>query len=111
MEKLIELLNEYEEEEELYEYDNWIINTWYDMQEVWKDLVELEIISKKFWFISRLFENDKIDIYTNLKNNWTFRREFYAIEGRKEYERLIMLLSVEDNPIQYLIDLLKEDDA
>lgn len=70
-------------------------------------LREERICSKKFWFIKWLVDNDKIDFYTILKENWTFRKEFYAIENRKEYERLIMLLSVSDTPIEDLISYLR----
>lgn len=105
MEKLIELLNEYEiwkwenglDIRQQYAEHNFKYNKW---------LYSI-VISKKYEFIKRLVENDKIDFYTILKENWTFRKEFYAIENKKEYERLIMLLSVEDNSIEFLIDLLK----
>lgn len=66
-----------------------------------------KVIFKEFWFIKCLVDNDKIDFYNVLKENWTFRKEFYAIENKKEYERLIMLLSVEDKPIDFLISILK----
>lgn len=118
MEKLIELLNEYEkdsyekdtnwvyewEEWEYYEPNNRIIKGNWENEEI---LTQYELCSKQFWFIKWLVENDKIDFYTILKENWAFRKEFYAIENRKEYERLIMLLSVSDTPTDDLISYLK----
>lgn len=120
MEKLIELLNEYEEDK--------IKNSkWLDVLYIWGyewtlhyynnykdenvfDNVRFLIISKEYWFIKRLVDNNKIDFYNILKENWTFRKEFYAIENKKEYERLIMLLSIEDEPIEFLIDNIKVED-
>ena len=84
MEKLIDLLNEY-----------WDIN--------WnKAMVEHQdtyIISKKFWFIERLIENDKISVL-NIDNR-------IALSEYKNYERIIIYLAISDNPIQDLIDLLR----
>lgn len=70
-------------------------------------MTDLYVVSKRCWFIQRLIENDKIDLYTILKDNWNFRVKFFAIAGRKDYERLIMLLSISDTPIQDLVSFLK----
>ncbi len=94
--KLIQLLREFDDENwNMVHFENYIYAQDY------------LIISKKFGFIQWLVENDKIDFYNILKENWTFRKEFYAIENRKEYERLIMLLSVSDKPIDFLCRILK----
>ena len=117
MEKLIELLNERTEEkrEEIWSmFSEWtleIAKYKYDEERecITYDDYEVDdtfIIAKKTKFIQRLVDNDKIDFYTILKENWTFRKEFYAIENKKEYERLIMLLSIQDNPIEFLISIL-----
>lgn len=115
MEKLIQYLNQFEEEKAKYwnQYCNWqyiwgrpICTTSFDMNKI-VQFSDLLIISKMYEFIKRLIDKDKIDFYNILKENWTFRKEFYAIENKKEYERLIMLLSVEDNPLEFLISVLK----
>ena len=109
--KLIKLLNKYIGDWQDRLYACYPLDEDFDKFFHTKDwewtIEEAQVISKKFWFIQRLVENDKIDFYTILKENWTFRKEFYAIENKKEYERLIMLLSVEDNPIEFLISILK----
>lgn len=103
MNKLIDLLNE-------YEWDTFVSIKWDEdhFKDDYFKNYERKIISKRYWFIKWLVENDKIDFYTILKENWTFRKEFYAIENKKEYERLIMLLSVEEKPIDFLISVLKQ---
>ena len=109
MEKLIELLNEYEAKRHKTSVIPQIRKgeTRLSYLEMNWSYSELLCISKRYGFIKWLVENDKIDFYTILKENWTFRKEFYAIENRKEYERLIMLLSVSDTPTDDLISYLK----
>jgi hypothetical protein len=62
---------------------------------------ETVLISKKFWFIKRLVDNDKID----------FREDFYLEDqhwwGFWDDEDIIMLLSIQDNPIDFLCSILK----
>jgi hypothetical protein len=65
------------------------------------------LISKQFWFIGWLVKNDKIDRDKILKENWLFRKYFYDLEYVKNYDRLVMWLSVEDNPTKFLISYLK----
>lgn len=108
MEKLIKLLNEYhffntdcinyvldEEENRIYlkqEFD-WFYN---------EQRINAErIISKKFWFIKWLVENDKID---RDKVDDKFERPFYWYTN---YEIVLMLLSISDTPIEDLILYLK----
>lgn len=93
MEKLIELLNEYENME-IFE----------DELDVYHK--RLLIISKEFWFIKWLVENDKINKHGI--------PEFYPVSDHClecVYEWItdntIMLLSIQKNPIDYLISLLK----
>ena len=92
MEKLIELLDEYEKESNL-------------KSEIFWEKSEFIVISKKFWFIKWLVENDKIDRdkmeekseYTFIKNGW----------GEHIIEDVLMLLSIQDEPINFLISILK----
>ena len=123
--KLIELLNEYhhfnsdliyywwdEEYERVYfhselpekekeklrkagiynEEDDWVDEDW-----IWDEW----ICSKKFWFIGWLVENDKIDIdkleKKVLKENLI----------RKFDEWLLMLLAIQNEPIDFLCEILK----
>lgn len=96
MEKLIELLNEYAygEHKELYYRDG--------------EMVEINserVISKKFWFIQWLVENDKIDLMKLKK--WIEDNKFYCAKWGKITNMLLMLLSIQDNPIEFLISILK----
>ena len=114
MEKLIELLNEYEKsitEIPVYWWKaNGILQYWSYIQQV----SVMYIISKHYGFIKRLVDNDKIwdnknsDRYTMMKlmraeiNEW-----IDVFEWTERYEFVIMLLSIQDEPIEFLISILK----
>ena len=101
MEKLIELLNEYD-----WEPRKWKINSEWELALPWLDFVanntlfEVAICSKKYWFIQWLVENEKIEwdekFYLE-DDDWLFGT----------YECLLMLLAIQDNPIEFLISILK----
>lgn len=88
MEKLIELLNQFEDT------DNW--ENWYQVK-----FRESKIISKKFWFIKRLVENDKID-RERINDRWGDMSVHFTDE-----ELFIMSLSISNAPIEDLISYLK----
>ena len=94
MEKLIELLNEY--------------NEWWHWRDENFDRNKLLVISKKYWFIKWLVENDKIDqtnkFCVSVNVEWKGMGYTKAFEG---YESLLMLLSISDTPIEDLISYLK----
>jgi len=104
MDKFIELLREFPSNDAkvLDKEDSAIIDTWQEFV-YWNRIYLYEtIISKKFGFIKRLVDNDKID--DELKYNNLYR----AIE--KDFnkdDRIIMLLSIQDNPIEFLISILR----
>lgn len=62
------------------------------------------IISKKYGFIERLVENDKIE--------WSEKTAFVTFLEREinadKSDALVSLLAVKDNPIDYLCSILKE---
>ena len=110
MEKLIELLNQYEEEKKSdnhwsLTYDNELIWLW-NIREA-----RLSVISKEYWFIKWLVDNDKIDLYMldSKAHNTDIIIELYKYENLKDKDskRLIMLLSISDTPIDDLILYLK----
>lgn len=71
---------------------------WFETQEEW---VENErIISKRFWFIKWLVDNDKIDLL-QLDNR-------IALSEFNKVERVLMALSISDTPIEDLISYLHE---
>jgi hypothetical protein len=107
MEKLIELLNEYDD-------NNWGVTDYWAlfnrMNEWISDAEYLQVISKKFWFIWWLVDNDKID-----RDKIIEKSDFMPIVSNKvwdffqptEEQELLMLLSIQDNPIEFLCSVLK----
>ena len=98
IETLIELLNEYEKTLEP--------NLQIEWTEVWIKSTPEIVISKKFWFIQRLVENKKINVHGI--------PEFYHISDhsleecyRDISDNVIMLLSIQDEPISFLLSLLR----
>ena len=107
MDKLIKYLNEYK----LYTDHKKSIMSEYVWANVWDDIVmdsyvwttkdnTLEIISKKFWFIKWLVDNDKIDF--DKIQIW-----FQSTLWYWKYDSLLMLLSIQDKPIEFLVSILK----
>jgi len=116
MEKLIELLNEYEKENksDLYykfELENWELYCYDDVTDVlWTMQDEAMVIcSKQFWFIKWLVENDKIrkDIYRPIPVWIKATYEDGVVYYDKLEDRIIMLLSIQDEPINFLVSILK----
>ena len=119
MEKLIELLNEFEkttfeedtnwvyewEEWEYYEPNNRIIKGNWENEEI---LTQYELCSKQFWFIKWLVENEKIDSWTR---NPLFITELVGEQEKQIpysfYEEMLIRLSLSDTPIEDLISYLK----
>lgn len=102
MEKLIELLNEYQEQKGSEIRFKRIDNS--DFFVCWDDvwLGYETILSKKFGFIEWLVDNKKIN-FDKLEDNWVW----YDINTESDYLDVLALLSIQDNPIEYLISKLK----
>jgi hypothetical protein len=103
--KLIELLNE-RKWSKLYYAANWSIRM------VWEfPISELEIISKKFWFIKWLVENDKIDLWKikklYRKSNENSTHTYPILYDYSYDESLLMFLAIQDEPIRFLCEILK----
>ena len=101
MEHLIELLNEYEKNRDYYTENGYIMyrdDEWVDVDDKRTDL---EIISSSYWFIQWLVENEKIDFDSDI--------EFYFLqrEQHTKVESLLMLLSIQEKPIEFLVSILK----
>ena len=126
IEKLVELLNEYENQLDLKwctrsEQPNfiWHIKAVSEYSDNILYNADFAVTSKRYWFIKWLIENDKIDIdayktvYSwdldkrktlTMSSNWD---EFYQVIEHWVYESLLMLLSIQDEPIQFLCSILK----
>lgn len=102
MEKLIELLNEYEIKRKKTKMDITDKRTEWDFDNEYTQLI---IISKQFWFIKWLVENNKIDF----SREWDLSNELVDLFERKldNAEWVIALLSISDTPIDDLINYLK----
>ena len=107
MEKLVKLLNEYGE---IRKYNNvgiveWVEHTkwnlyWKYWENTWSYMV---VISKEYGFIKWLVDNDKID-----KDIVRKKAKYLVLTNwLKYYEWLIMELSIQDNPIEFLCEILK----
>lgn len=131
MEKLVELLNEFEKEkiindlwyvDEDTEYfwrsiEYWKIVNWgYDTDAHW--FFKYQIISKDFKFIERLVKKDKIDLQKVMEQNKNWyditrvNPDDNFIDNAIEYDDeldlfIIMLLAISDEPLQFLSQIIK----
>ena len=104
MEKLIELLNKQMEEKEkkwpklarFISYDS--INKVFDLNNGCSFCVEF-VLGKRYWFIKWLVDNDKIDFIKLIQKQYPIKE--------LEYYRLLMSLSIQENPIEFLISILE----
>lgn len=113
MEKLIKLLNEHRAELLNWNIQNKPMRYSYGGYVFWlSDLTEqnciLLVISKEYGFIKWLVDNDKIDqtnkFCVSVNVEWKGMGYTKAFDG---YESLLMLLAIQDEPIEFLISILK----
>ena len=117
MNKLIQLLNEHRKEmngdgKRYIDTDNYNMLTLNNLDKLSS---ELWVISKEYGFIQRLVDNDNIDI-EKIENteyyliDWFYywERKGFWIERKDDVVKiLLMLLSIQDSPIEFLISILK----
>lgn len=112
MEKLLQLLNEYSSGYlwgKEYYIEDWTVYLRErddDYDQFNYDDFTVNVISKNFWFIKWLVENDKIDVQWT-KNILYESEIFNPLPYTNLVERLIMYLSIVDDPIEFLISILK----
>ena len=127
MEKLIELLNERLPTSDLYEFYDKIYYKEYCWGEIIKIIAKIRqkykatgdrdadmthlICLKKYEFIKWLVGNDKIDTFRILEKRFDtqkwYEREHYHTVNEWNTDLLLMLLAISDNPIDFLIQILK----
>ena len=99
MENLIMLLDDYEER---------IVG----VHSVWDKINDKEtawIISKKFWFIEQLIKRNQIDLDKVKQEAMSWFTDESPVYWNEIWtDRLIMILSVSNNPISDLVYYLKE---
>ena len=95
--ELIELLNEYEIKREKTKMNITDKRNEWDFDNEYTPLI---IISKQFWFIERLVENDKIEASEIMLDDrmWTIY---------DKTDSTLMMLAIKDNPLEYLCSILK----
>lgn len=96
MEKLLKLLNEYLWQTNIVVIEQeieWRRDIFFENED-WFHAEEAEIISKKFWFIQWLVDNDR-----TLPIN--------PLHGYSKTNRVIITLAVKDDPISFLVSVLK----
>ena len=118
MEKLIELLNEYEMPRSwilFKKYDDydwtfyWVDCDW-ETEIAWSDSL---ICSKKFWWIWWLVENEKIEYRKIIEKEIEVWFKLVRIKDypnkimEEDVEELLMLLAIQDEPIKFLTSILK----
>lgn len=112
MEELIKLLNEYDDWM-VSRYEEYFSTEWLFVTNAGQLFREEFILGKRYWFIKRLIDNDKIDFESQamqyVKSDLS---KFFAEWEDKnwmsdDYAMLLMLLSIQDNPIEFLISVLR----
>ena len=113
MDRLVALLNEYD--------SNWWFTDYWalfnSMNEWISGTEDLQVVSKKFWFIQWLVDNEKLKD-NGIKPRTDLVKEIQIVDyetGKvlwwknqySETEQLIMYLSIQDNPIEFLVSILK----
>lgn len=108
MNKLIELIIEFQKETwqttydlDMYHYDDKLklIIIWSDVSKWFIDYIDIFRLLFAPWFIKWLVDNDKIDLL-RLDNR-------IALSEFNKDERVLMALSIQDNPIEFLCEILK----
>ena len=125
MEKLLKLINEYEESR-WNVIDDWLTE---EERENWVEIEEQPTRKEYEWHLRHCnantvaFERDTFDYYAISKKYWFIKwlvnkwllepKEIYQeaildqIKEWHEYEAYLQRINLQDNPIQYLISMLK----
>ena len=107
MEKLLKLLNEYRLENGQSGYTKYIAENWcFTHKSRYYDHYSW-VISKKFWFIDRLVGQNKVE-FDRARDRSDFPLLYAGWwELYSDAEVIIATLSVEDDPIEFLVSILK----
>jgi len=119
MNKLVNILNEFEKYKTSRAYKIWFVKNWEIHNTAMPDMFNnsfywVFICSIEYWFIERLVEQDKIDFDNReLKDKFMEEFERYPTFQGNTYSRdfnvngLLMLISIQEHKLKFLIDLLK----
>lgn len=110
MGKLLKLLNEYRLKNGRSGYTKYISEAVYFTNKTYFYEHYSWVISKKFWFIEWLVDNDKIDYYKVGEivdtYKWSLREKAYVVSDCV-VESMLMILAIQDDPISFLVSILK----
>lgn len=93
-------------------FDTYHLAKWWTNCAEWRTYYET-VLSKEYWFIKWLVNNNKIDLDMVREKLWIPCCVWYgswriiAVKDVEDYEQLLMLLSIQDNPIEFLLSILK----
>ena len=112
MEKLIKLINEHQKEKHpdgiylpVVAYRDWIF--WSDSDCLSSVMDEIHLVSKNYWFIKWLIDNDKIET-KRLDTIEIIPKFWWTIWKKAIWEkRILMLLSIQDDQTKFLVSILK----
>lgn len=111
MEKLIDLLNEYEQLNMCRKFDSFELHTFENSS--WVDrLLEDTVISARYGFIKWLVENDKIGrekVKEKSDRIPLLLDKVWDIYNCGVLKSVLMLLSISDTPIEFLCEILKDE--
>ena len=98
--KVLDLLNEYEDPM-ISRYEKYDEETGFFILNTWQKAREEVILGKTYWFIKRLVENEKVD-FKKLTVSYIYHDDEWSWE-----KELLMQLAIQDEPIEFLIGILK----
>ena len=119
MGKLIELIIEFQKETwqstydlDMYHYDDKLklIIVWSDVSKWFIDYIDIFRLLFAPWFIKWLVDNDKIDrskvliSFSMAEFDGLWNMYWHWVDDN---QRLLMILSIQDNPIEFLVSVLK----
>ena len=116
MKKLIELIIEFQKETwqstydlDMYHYDDKLklIIVWSDVSKWFIDYIDIFRLLFAPWFIKWLVDNDKIDFVKVYEKEENENIDICMSWEDADMYWLLMLLSIQDNPIEFLISILK----
>ena len=111
MEKLLNLLQEFYWENRKFSNDDWLLTMTNWVENLSGVYAQTYIISLMGGFIKWLVENDKIDLWKikklYRKSNEHSIHTYPIMYEYSDYESLLMLLAIQDEPIRFLCEIIK----
>jgi hypothetical protein len=113
MEKLLNLLQEFYWENRKFSDENWLLTMTNWVENLSGAYAQTYIISKQGWFIKWLVENDKIE-RPEIRSQWYTKPTYWyttepytTCKSIELANTVLMILSIQDKPIEFLISILK----